>query len=164
MRNHVLGVAMDIVTHIELATLIVSVIALFISYVSLKESEKARIESGRAFLSMELIQVSEKLYVILRNIGNTYAYDVEVIATADFVNCFESLSTIQPGSTYGFLLLNSQSVSHYPETITFKIKYHDCYAPKHFIQKEFTFNIIDYIKYDVTYNKEFDYYDIKKSF
>lgn len=155
---------MNIKSYMELATVMVSVIALFISHLSLKESKKARIELGRAFLSMELIQTPEGLYAMLRNIGNTYAYDTKVTVSADFVNGFENLSIIQPGCTYRFLLLNNQNISDYPEMITFTVSYHDYYSPKYYIEKVFKFKIIDYLKHDISYNKDFNCYDIKKSF
>lgn len=164
MRSHVLGVTMDNQFYIELLALIVSVIALFISYFNFKENEKSRIELGSAFLSMELIQTFEGLYVILRNIGNTYAYDVKVDVSADFVNGFENLSIIQPDSTYRFLLLSPQNIADYSEIITFTINYHDYYSPKQFIEKKFKFKVIDFLKYDISYNKDFNCYDIKKSF
>lgn len=148
----------------ELATIIISVIALLISYFSFKESKRARIELGRAFLSMELIQTNDGLYVLLHNIGNTYAYDVKVTVSENFVNGFENLSIIQPSSTYRFLLLSNQNISDYPETITFIVKYHDYYSSKYFIEKIFEFKIIDYLKYDMSYNKDINCYDIKKSF
>lgn len=46
-------------SYIDLAAVIVSVIALLVSYFSYKETKRARIELGQAFLSMELIQNSE---------------------------------------------------------------------------------------------------------
>lgn len=164
MRTHVLGVVMNNHFYIEIGTLLISLLSLGVSIFSFKESKKARIELGQAFLSMELIQTSEGLYSILRNIGNTYAYDVKITVSKDFVNGFKNLSIIQPDSTYRFLLLNNQNISDYPEVIKFTIKYHDYYSPKNFIDKVFEFQIIDYLKYDVTYNKDFDCYDIKKSF
>jgi len=150
--------------YINLAGVIVSVIALLVAYFSFKESKKARIELGQAFLSMDLIQTSEGLYAMLCNIGKTYAYDVNVTVTVNFVNGFENLTTIQPGSAYRFLLLHSQNVSDYPEHIKFTVQYHDYYSPKHLIEKNFEFKIIDFLKYDMEYNKNFNCYDIKKSF
>lgn len=155
---------MDSQFYIELAAVIVSVIALLISFLSFKESKRARIELGQAYLSMELIHTSEGLYAMLRNIGNTYAYDVKVSASQDFLNGFENLSIIQPDHLYRFLLLNRQNVSLYPESVVFTIKYHDYYSQKHYIIKEFKFKIMDYLKYDVEYNKDFNCYNIKKSF
>ena len=150
--------------YIDLAAAIVSVIALIISYFSYKESKRTRVELGRVTLSMELIQTSEGLYVLLHNLGNTYAYDVTVSVTQDFVNGFENLTILQPCSNYRFLLLNNQNISAYPEKIVFTIKYHDYYSPKYFVTKEFQFKVINYLKYDIHYNKDFNCYDIKKSF
>ena len=148
----------------ELVSILVSTIALLISYFSLKESKKARIEMGQAFLSMDLIQTSEGLYAMLRNIGKSCAYDVNVITSANFVNGFENLSTIQPDNVYRFLLLHPQNVSDYPEIITFTIQYHDYYSTKCLIKKSFEFKIIDFLKYDMEYNENFNCYDIRKSF
>lgn len=155
---------MDIQSYMEFGTLIISLIALIISYFSFKESKKARIELGRAFLSMDLIQTSDGLYSILCNVGNTYAYDVEVTVSDHFVNGFKNLSVVQPSRTYRFLLLNGQNISDYPEIITFTVKYHDYYSQKRSIKKVFKFKIIDYLKYDMRYSKDFDCYDIEKTF
>lgn len=151
-------------SYIDLAAVIVSVIALLVSYFSYKETKRARIELGQAFLSMELIQNSEGVYVLLHNLGNTYAYDVKVSVTTEFVNGFENLNILQPGSNYRFLLLNNQNISEYPEIITFTVMYHDYYSKRHFIKKEYKFKLVDYLKYDINYNKDFNCYDIKKSF
>lgn len=150
--------------YMDLATIIVSVVALLVSYFSLLESKKARIELGRAFLSMNLVQTSEGLYVMLHNIGNSYAYDVNVTVSKDFVNGFENLSTIQPGDVYRYLLLHPQNVSDYPEIIRITIQYHDYYSSIRLIEKNFEFKIIDFLKFDMKYNKDFNCYDIKKSF
>ncbi len=168
MRNYVLGVIVNNQFNTELAinitSILVSAIALLVSYFSLKESKKARIEIGQAFLSMDLIQTSEGLYAMLRNIGKSCAYDVNVITSANFVNGFENLSTIQPNSVYRFLLLHPQNVSNYPEIITFTVQYHDYYSTECLVKKIFKFKIIDYLKYDMEYNKNYNCYDIKKSF
>lgn len=148
----------------KIVSILISIIALTVSYFSFKESKKARIESSRAFLSMDLIQTSEGLYVVLRNIGKTCAYDVNVFVSANFVNGFENLSTIQPDSVYRFMLLQPQNVSNYPETVTFTIQYRDYYSQKRFVEKSFKFNIINSLKYDIEYNKNLNCYDIKKSF
>lgn len=150
--------------YIDLSAVIVSVIALLISYYSYKESKRARIELGRAFLSIELIQNSEGLYVLLHNLGNTYAYDVKISVTEEFVNGFENLTILQPGNSYRFLLLNTPKIFDYPEIIVFTVKYHDYYSPNRYITKEFKFNLVDCLKYDINYNKDFNCYDIKKSF
>lgn len=155
---------MDNQSYIELAAVIVSIIALFVSYFSYKETKRARIELGRAFLSMELIQNSEGLYVLLHNLGNTYAYDVKVSVNEDFVNGFENLKLLQPRSKYRFLLLSNQNISEYPEIIIFTVKYHDYYSQNYFVKKEYKFQLVDYLKYDISYNKDFNCYDIKKSF
>lgn len=151
-------------SYIDLAAVIVSVIALLVSYFSYKETKRARIELGQAFLSMELIQNSEGVYVLLHNLGNTYAYDVKVSVTKEFVNGFENLNILQPGSNYRFLLLNNQNISEYPEIITFTVMYHDYYSQRHFIKKEYKFKLVDYLKYDINYNRDLNCYDIKKSF
>lgn len=148
----------------EIVSILVSIIALLVSYFSLKESKKARIEMGQAFLSMDLVQTSEGLYAMLRNIGRSCAYDVNVITSANFVNGFENLSTIQPDSVYRFLLLHPQNVSDYPEIITFTIQYHDYYSTKCLIKKILEFKIIEFLKYDMEYNENFNCYDIRKSF
>ena len=160
MRNYVLGMIID---NKETIAIIISIFSFIISIFSLKESKMSRIESGRAFLSINLIQVSGKIYAILQNIGNTYAYDIEVKNTKNFVNGFEKLSILQPGDKYGFLLINSSELAQYPEIIIFDIKYHDYYSNQDFIKKHFEFDLSDYVKYNIRYNDEFDYYDIQKS-
>jgi len=159
-----LGVIVNNQFNTEIVSILVSIIALLVSYFSLKESKKARIEMGQAFLSMDLVQTSEGLYAMLRNIGRSCAYDVNVITSANFVNGFENLSTIQPDSVYRFLLLHPQNVSDYPEIITFTIQYHDYYSTKCLIKKIFEFKIIEFLKYDMEYNENFNCYDIRKSF
>lgn len=148
----------------KIVSILISIIALVVSYFSLKESKKARIESSQAFLSMDLIQTSEGLYAMLRNIGKSYAYDVNVFVSANFVNGFENLSTIQPDSVYRFMLLQPQNISNYPETVTFTVQYHDYYSPKRLVEKSFKFKIINFLKYNIKYNNNLNCYDIKKSF
>lgn len=160
MRNYVLGI---IVNNKDLISIVISIIAVMIAYCSWKESKIIRIESGQAFLSISLIQISGKIYAILQNIVNTYAYDIEIKNTDDFVNGFEKISILQPGDKYGFLLINSSELSQYPEVVSFNVKYHDYYSKKHFIKKNFDFNLSDYVKYNIQYNDEFHYYDIKKN-
>lgn len=163
-----MGVIVNNQLNIELTTkivsILISIIALFVSYFSLKESKKARIESSQAFLSMDLIQTSEGLYAMLRNIGKSCAYDVNIFVSANFVNGFENLSTIQPDKVYRFMLLHPQNVSDYPETVTFTVQYHDYYSQKHLVEKSFTFKIINFLKYNMEYNNNLNCYDIKKSF
>lgn len=148
----------------KIVSILISIIALFVSYFSLKESKKARIESSQAFLSMDIVQTSEGLYAVLRNIGKSCAYDVNVFVSANFVNGFENLSTIQPNSVYRFMLLQPQNVSNYPEIVTFTVQYHDYYSQKRLIEKSFKFKIINFLKYDIEYNNNLNCYDIKKSF
>lgn len=150
--------------YIDFAVVIISIVALLVSYFSYKETKKARIELGQAYLSMELFQNSDGLYVLIHNVGNTYAYDVNVSVTEEFVNGFENLKILQPGSNYRFLLLNNQNISSYPEVITFKIKYHEYYSQRRYVKNEYKFKLIDYLKYEINYNKDFNCYDIKKSF
>lgn len=168
MRNYVLGIIMSNQFNTELVinitSILVSTIALLVSYFSFKENKKARIEMGQAFLSMDIIQTSEGLYAMLRNIGKAYAYDVNVITSANFVNGFENLSTIQPDTVYRFLLLHPQNISDYPEIIKFTVQYHDYYSTTCLIEKNFEFKIIDFLKYDMEYNQNFNCYDIRKSF
>ena len=161
MRDYVLGI---IVNNTGLIPIIISIISAVIAFSSWRESRMIRIESGRAFLSISLIQMSGKIYAILQNIGTTYAYDIEVKNTDNFVNGFEKISILQPGDKYGFLLIISSELSQYPEIVSFNVKYHDYYSKKHFIKKIFDFNLSDYVKYNIQYNDEFLYYDIKKNF
>ena len=58
----------------------------------------------------------------------------------------------------------NQNISEYPEIITFTVMYHDYYSQRHFIKKEYKFKLVDYLKYDINYNRDFNCYDIKKSF
>lgn len=83
MRDYVLGI---IVNNTGLIPIIISIISAVIAFSSWRESRMIRIESGRAFLSISLIQMSGKIYAILQNIGTTYAYDIEVKNTDNFVN------------------------------------------------------------------------------
>ena len=148
----------------EYIALIISACALFISYKSWRENRKNRIEVGRAFISMSLMQIDGKLFVMLQNIGKTYAYDVKITTSIDFVNGFETLSVIQPGIAYGYLLMDTVNVSQYPDKIQFDVKYHDYYSSKKYVNKNFALNILDTIKYDMYFNKTFNYYEIKKTF
>ena len=85
MRNYVLGI---IVNNKDLISIVISIIAAMIAYCSWKESKIVRIESGQAFLSISLIQISGKIYAILQNIGNTYAYDIEIKNTDESIELF----------------------------------------------------------------------------
>lgn len=164
MRNYVLGVIMTIEIYIDIAVAIIAGIALLVSYFSYKESKKMRLESGRAFLTIELLQTKEGLYALLSNIGNTCAYDMTISLSDCFTNGFKNLNIIRPGYSYRFLLLKGQDISAYPEEIKFELIYNDCYSPKHGIRKAFSFKIIDSLKFDISYNHDFDCYDITKSF
>lgn len=148
----------------DIIAVIIAGIALIISYLSYLESKKNRLEYGRAFLAMELLQTKTGLYAIISNIGNTYAYDMKVTSPSCFTNGFDNLETIRPGYTYRFLVMNGQDVSNYPEEVSFLVTYRDYYSSKHVTKKEFCFKLVDHLKFNVTYNQEFQCYDITKSF
>lgn len=150
--------------NIDVIAVMIAGAALLVSYLGYRESKKTRSEYGRAFLTMEFLQTKEGLYAILSNIGNTHAYDMKVTMTSYFTNGFENLHILRPEHTYRFLIMGGQDVSCYPEEVVFLITYRDYYSPKHDIKKEFHFRLVDCLKFHVTYNQDFQCYDITKSF
>lgn len=149
---------------LDFISVIIAGMALIVSVLCFFENRKTRVEHGCAYLAMELMQIDSKLYLILSNIGNTFAYDMEVKMSDSFVNVFENLKIICPGCSYRYCLLNNNDISTYPDNIKIVIKYHDYYSPKCMIKREFSFNLIDYLKYDVVCSQTYSCYDITKSF
>lgn len=150
--------------NIDSIAVIIAGAALIISFFSYRENKKTRLEQGRAFLTMELLQTKEGLYAILSNIGNTYAYDMKVAMPPCFTNGFENLDILRPGYTYRFLIMSGQDISSYPEKVKFSITYRDYYSSKHAEEKDFHFKLVNYLKFHVTYNQDFQCYDIAKLF
>lgn len=150
--------------HLDFISISIAGVALIVSVLCYFENRKTRIEHGRAYLTVELMQTNTKLYLILSNIGNTFAYDMEIKMSEHFVNVFQNLKSIRPGCSYRYCLLDNNDIGTYPEVIEVVIKYHDYYTPKHIIKKRFSFKIIDYVKFDVVCNQEYSCYDISKSF
>lgn len=148
----------------NLIVALTSILALIISILCYYDNRKARIEQGRAYISVELMRNNSKLYLVLSNIGNTYAYDMEISISKPFVNLFQDLKTIRPECVYRYCLLDNVKMSDYPTSIEVMVSYHDSYSSKIAKKKKFTFNLLDCSKYDIIYNQDFSCYDISKSF
>ncbi len=146
--------------NIELLSNTIAAIALMISLFSYFEARRTRIECGRAYLIIELMQIDSKLYILLSNIGNTYAYDLEIIMDDKYINNFAHLDTIRPSCSYRYCLLNSSDVCVYPDTLNVTLKYRDCYNSLFKNKKLFVFNVIEYLKFDMVNNTEYACYDI----
>lgn len=139
-------------------------LAMVISFFSYCESRKLRKEQGQAFLFADIMQMDSTLYVIVCNIGETFAYDVRITVEEPFVNRFSNLRLLQPGISYRYSLLNSHDFSEYPAELKLTISYHDRYARWKTVKKGFQFNLVDYLKYDVSFDNMHDIYDISKSY
>lgn len=150
--------------YLDFISISIAGVALIVSVLCYFENRKTRIEHGSAYLTVELMQINSKLYLILSNIGNTFAYDMQIKISAPFVNVFQNLKSIRPGCSYRYCLLDNNDISTYPEVIEIVIEYHDYYTPKRIIKKTFSFRLFDYLKFDVICNQEYSCYDISKSF
>lgn len=150
--------------NIKVSSELIAGIAMFISFFSYLESRKSRREQGQAFLFIDLMQVESRLYVVVKNIGNTFAYNVEITVSEPFVNRFSNLRLIQPGTLYRYDLLDSQEAGAYPTEVMFSINYLDRYSKRKVIRKTFRFKLVDYLKYDISYNNVFGVYDISKTY
>lgn len=150
--------------YLDIISILVAGVALIVSVLCYFENRKTRIEHGRAYLTAEIMQINSKLYLVLSNVGNTFAYDMEIKMSDAFVNVFENLKTIRPGCSYRYCLLDNNDISTYPDIIEIIIKYHDYYSPTFAIEKTYSFKLIEYLKFDVIYDQKYSCYDIKKSF
>lgn len=144
--------------------IIISSIAMIISFFTYRLNVKLRKEHGQAFIFIDIVQIESKLYVSVNNAGNTFAHDVKITASEPFVNRFSNLRLIQPNTVYRYPLLESQNTSDYPAEVTFSISYLDRYSKKRATQKVYSFKLLDYLKYDVSYNSEVGAYDISKTY
>ncbi len=148
----------------EPVSIAIAFLAFFISVLGYFESRKIRIEQGRAYISAELVQIDSKIYLMLSNIGNTFAYNLQVNIPDAFVNPFQNLKVIRPKCSYRYHLLDRDEMASYPEIVTITISYNDYYATKKAIKRKLEFHLTDYIKADIDYDAKFDCYDIRKSF
>lgn len=151
-------------TDFEPVSIIIAVFALLVSALGYWESRRIRIEQGRSYLSAEIFQIDSKIYVMLSNIGNTFAYNLQVNIPDSFVNPFQNLKVIRPKCSYRYHLLDRDEIASYPEIVTITITYNDYYSKKKTIKKEFEFHLEDYLKANIDYDPKFDCFDIKKSF
>lgn len=150
--------------NVDVTSACIAGLAMAISFFSYWESRKTRREQGQAFIFIDLMQMESRLYVIVNNIGNTFAYDVEITVSERFVNHFSNLKLIQPGSLYRYPLIDSQKAGDYPPEVIFSISYKDRYSKRKDIRKEFSFMLVDYLMYDVSYNEVLVGYDISKTY
>lgn len=139
-------------------------IALFVSVLAYLESRRLRREQGESQLFIDMRQTNSDIYVILYNIGHSYAYDVKVDVSRNFINKFSNLKIVQPLTAYQYILLNSHDVSKYPNEVMFQVSYRDRYSEKKPKKIEFRFLLTDYLQYDVKYNNTSHTYDINTSF
>lgn len=143
---------------------IIAALALVVAILAYFESKKLRKDQGGALLFIDMMQINSNLYVVIHNIGNSYAYDVKVELTEDFANRFSNLRLIQPLVSYQYVLLNSQDVSKYPREVIFNISYRDRYFKKKPKIEKFRFVLTDYLQYDVQYNSTLHTYNINKTY
>ena len=140
----------------------IAAVALLVSLLAYCLNRKLRKEQGQALLFVDLMQIDAKIYAVITNIGKTFAYDVTITVSAPFANRFSNLKLIQPGVTYRYLLLDSTDTADYPESLTFKILYHDYYSKRKLACQSNHFKLLDYLKYDVSYHRDYDVYEINK--
>lgn len=142
----------------------ISAIALLVSFLSFWESRKTRIQQGQAFLTIELIQNKNTIFVLMKNIGNTFAYNIKISVTEPYPNYFENLKSISPNTCYRYALINNLEIADYPEEIKFILEYNDIYSAIKTKKVYFGFNLINHLKYRVSYSRESGCYEIDKAF
>lgn len=147
----------------DIFSVVIAGLALIVSVLSYIENRKTRIDYGKAHITVELMQINSKLYLVISNIGNTFAYDMQVVMPSPFVNVFQNLKTIRPGCSYRYCVLDNSDMSTYPDVLEIVINYHDRYS-KRLVKKVFSFTLRDFLKMDIAYNQEYSCYDISKSF
>lgn len=151
-------------TSLEPISILIAAFALIVSIFAYIENRKSRIENGQAYILFELFQVESKVYIVISNIGNTFAYNVNINISEPFINVFDNLNTIRPNCSYRYCLLDKAEIASYPETVTISISYNDFYSSRHAIKKRYSFCLIDYLKFNIEYNQKDSCFDIKKSF
>lgn len=149
---------------LEFISLCIAGGALIISLLCYFENRRIRIEHGEAYLIAELMQIDSKLYIMISNIGNSFAHNLQISMSEPFVNVFENIKTIRPGCSYRYCLLDNNNISTYSEIIEIVIKYQDYYTSMNTKEKIFSYNLTDYLKFDIMYNQHLSCYDISKSF
>lgn len=150
--------------YIDIISVCVTALAMIITFFTLLENRKLRLEQGQADIFVEVMQINFTLYLVIHNIGETYANKVEIIVSEEFVNRFSNLTVIPPRATYRYSLLEVNNIDQYPPELYVEVSYCDRYTLKKAKKKIFVFNLIDYIHYDISYNSELKIYDINKTY
>lgn len=92
----------------DFLTIFFAGLALIVSTLSYSESRKTRIEHGCSYLTFELMRINNQMYLFFSNIGNIFAYDVNITMSEPFVNVFENLKIIRPGCIYRYCLMSNK--------------------------------------------------------
>ena len=137
-----------------------SVIAIF-SYL---ESRKLRMGQSRAFLYMDMMQIDSDIYVVIRNIGCSPAFDILIEVNEPYSNRFENLKLIPPTVAYRYLLLSRKEANQYQREVKFSVKYRDAYSKSSYRKQYYHFALANYLKYHIEYDAESNSYDIQKTY
>lgn len=151
-------------SYIDIVSVCIAAAAMVISFFTLWENKKLRQEQGQARIFVEVMQMNFVLYLVIHNIGGTYANNVNITVSEPFVNRFSSLSIIPPGATYRYSLLDAHDINLYPAELHVAVSYHDRYRLKKAKKKSFKFKLINCMQYDLSFNEELKVYEISKTY
>lgn len=151
-------------SYIDVVSACIAAAAMVISFFTLWENKKLRQEQGQARIFVEVMQMDLVLYLVLHNIGGTYANDVNITVSEPFVNRFSNLSIIPPGTTYRYSLLDAHDINLYPAELHVTVSYHDRYRLKKTEKKSFKFKLVNYMQYDLAFNEKLKVYEIHKTY
>ena len=152
----------DIFTNVDLINAIISLFAFISSCIALYETKKQHTDSYRAKIIFNIIQQEHKLYLIVQNIGQTSAFDIEVSFSHNIENPVTNLHVISPNTTYRYHLMDSTQVSSYPELQILQIsaQYKDIYCKSSFWLEKSEFPILELLKYTCSWNECQNCFDI----
>lgn len=157
-----MGIA-SLFSWIDLSDVIAGISAI-IAIFSYLEGRKLRMGQSRAFLYMDMMQIESDIYVVIRNIGHSPAFDISITVNKPFSNRFENLKLIPPTVSYRYLLLSRKEANQYPKEVIFSVKYRDAYSKSSYRNECYRFTLADYLKYHIGYDAESNSYDIKKTY
>lgn len=151
-------------SNVDWISTIISLFAFISSCIALYETKKQHTDSYRSKIIFNIIQQDHKLYLIVQNIGQTSAFDVEVSFNHDIDNPVRNLHVISPNTIYRYHLMESAQVSSYPElkVLQISVKYRDIYCKSAFWLENSAFPILELLKYTCNWNERQNCFDIRR--
>lgn len=142
----------------------ISFFALIISCIALRENKKHNIYSYRAKLIFNVIQQNQKLYILVQNLGQTSAFDIDIKFNYDIESPMCNLHVVPPNTTYRYILMESSQISVYEhlQVLEISVQYRDIYCNNSFWLEKSSFPLLELLKYTCSWNEKQYCFDINR--